>query len=47
MLARICRVPPATDPVPPHHPADSAVTSGVLVGVLARRLGREPEALAV
>lgn len=46
LLSRVCRVPPATDPVPPH-PADSAVTSGVLVGVLARRLGREPEALAV
>ena len=44
LLARVCRVPLAGDPVPPH-PADSAVTSGVLVGVLARRLGREPGAL--
>jgi hypothetical protein len=47
LLSRVCRVPPvrSEDPVPPH-PADSAVTSGVLVGVLLSRLGRDAEALA-
>ncbi|OLE27343.1 MAG: hypothetical protein AUG49_05670 [Catenulispora sp. 13_1_20CM_3_70_7] len=45
LLAQVCRVPRPADPVPPH-PADTAVTSGVLVGVLLRRLGRDPEALA-
>jgi hypothetical protein len=44
LLAQVCRASTAPEPIPPH-PADSAVTSGVLVGVLARRLGREPEAL--
>ena len=45
LLAQVCRVPRPADPVPPH-PADTAVTSGVLVGVLLRRLGRDPGTLA-
>jgi hypothetical protein len=44
LLARVCRVAPSGDTVAPH-PADSAVTSGVLVGVLLRRLGRDPDSL--
>ena len=36
---------PTHDPAAPVHPADSAVASGVLVGVLLRRLGRDPDAL--
>jgi hypothetical protein len=42
LLARICRVPP--DGVA-SHPADSAVGSGVLVGVLLQRLGRDADSL--
>lgn len=43
LLARICRAP-AQGGDPPH-PADSAVTSSVLTGVLLARLGRDPGAL--
>jgi hypothetical protein len=46
LLARVCRVPPAAhrsgEPPAVSHPADSAVAAGVLVGVLLRRLGRDP-----
>jgi hypothetical protein len=43
LLARVCRAPsPAGAAV---HPADSAVTSGVLTGVLLARLGRDPSSL--
>lgn len=43
LLARVCRTPiTGGEQV---HPADSAVTSGVLAGVLLARLGRGPEAL--
>ncbi|BFU44169.1 hypothetical protein [Krasilnikovia sp. MM14-A1004] len=44
LLARVCRAP-APDPGQPH-PADTAVTSGVLTGVLLARLGRDPAALS-
>jgi hypothetical protein len=44
LLARVCRVPPQGEP-PPVHPADPAVTGGVLVGVLLQRLGRDVDAL--
>jgi hypothetical protein len=43
LLARICRVPQAEQA--PAHPADSAVTSSVLTGVLLARLGRDPATL--
>lgn len=47
LLARVCRVPPAererAEPEP--HPADSAVASGVLTGVLLQLLHREPDSL--
>jgi hypothetical protein len=43
LLARICRTP-AQDRAPAH-PADSAVTSSVLTGVLLARLGRDPATL--
>ncbi|RZU48574.1 hypothetical protein EV385_0291 [Krasilnikovia cinnamomea] len=43
LLARVCRAP-AEDRGQPH-PADTAVTSGVLTGVLLARLGRDPAAL--
>jgi hypothetical protein len=43
LLARICRAP-AQGGDPPH-PADSAVTSSVLTGVLLARLGRDAGAL--
>jgi hypothetical protein len=43
LLARICRTPPAEQPAA--HPADSAVTSSVLTGVLLARLGRDPATL--
>ncbi|GAB1691331.1 hypothetical protein [Krasilnikovia sp. M28-CT-15] len=43
LLARVCRAP-APDPDQPH-PADTAVASGVLTGVLLARLGRDPAAL--
>jgi hypothetical protein len=43
LLARICRAPaPAARPA---HPADNAVTAGVLTGVLLARLGRDPATL--
>ncbi|GIH16521.1 hypothetical protein [Rugosimonospora africana] len=45
LLARVCRVPPPRESGPPAHPADSAVTSAVLVGVLLSRLGRDPDSL--
>lgn len=41
LLARVCRVPAASV----SHPADSAVGSGVIVGVLLQRLGRDPDTL--
>jgi hypothetical protein len=43
LLARVCRAPAATGT--PAHPADFAVTSGVLTGVLLARLGRHPGTL--
>jgi hypothetical protein len=43
LLARVCRAPGT--PAGPAHPADSAVTSGVLTGVLLARLGRDPGSL--
>lgn len=43
LLARICRAP--ARPGPPAHPADNAVTSSVLTGVLLARLGRDPSTL--
>ncbi len=43
LLARVCRAPAA--PTGPAPPADSAVTSGVLTGVLLARLGRDPGTL--
>jgi hypothetical protein len=45
LLARVCRIPPPRESGPPAHPADSAVTSAVLVGVLLSRLGRDPDSL--
>lgn len=44
-LARMCRTAPPDD-AGPAHPADAAITAGVLTGVLAARLGRDPESLA-
>jgi hypothetical protein len=44
LLARVCRVPPEGSQAQAH-PADSAVTGGVLVGVLLHRLGRDPDTL--
>jgi hypothetical protein len=43
LLARICRAP--AEAGEPPHPADSAVTSSVLTGVLLARLGRDASAL--
>jgi hypothetical protein len=43
LLARICRAPAQAEH--PGHPADNAVTAGVLTGVLLARLGRDPETL--
>jgi hypothetical protein len=43
LLARICRAPARAEQ--PAHPADNAVTSSVLTGVLLARLGRDPAAL--
>lgn len=46
LLARVCRVPPGErDGNPPPHPADSAVSAGVLTGVLLALLHRDPDAL--
>ncbi|HEY2670197.1 MAG TPA: hypothetical protein VGJ07_07440 [Rugosimonospora sp.] len=45
LLARVCRIPPPRESGPPAHPADSAVTGAVLVGVLLSRLGRDPDSL--
>jgi hypothetical protein len=47
LLARVCRVPPGRGGAPQEvpHPADTAVTHGVLVGVLMHRLGRDPDSL--
>jgi hypothetical protein len=46
LLARICRVPTRQQQgQPPGHPADSAVTAGVLAGVLLARLGRDANTL--
>ncbi|MBL7259087.1 hypothetical protein [Paractinoplanes lichenicola] len=41
LIDRICRVPASDRPQAPNHPADSAVTAGVLTGVLLARLGRD------
>ncbi|WP_250035343.1 hypothetical protein [Paractinoplanes maris] len=42
LIARICRVPTQGAPdTQPAHPADNAVTAGVLTGVLLARLGRD------
>ena len=43
LLGRICRTPGQQQV--PSHPADSAVTSSVLTGVLLARLGRDPATL--
>ena len=43
LLARVCRAPSA--PAAPGHPADSAVTAGVLTGILLARLGRDASTL--
>jgi hypothetical protein len=43
LLSRICRTPGQQQV--PAHPADSAVTSSVLTGVLLARLGRDPATL--
>jgi hypothetical protein len=45
LIARICRVPTRDATPKPGHPADSAVTAGVLTGVLLARLGRDATAL--
>ncbi|MDY7087342.1 MAG: hypothetical protein SYR96_19765 [Actinomycetota bacterium] len=45
LIDRICRVPVAQQPKAPTHPADSAVTAGVLTGVLLARLGRDAASL--
>jgi hypothetical protein len=44
LIARVCRAPAPEGA--PTHPADSAVTSSVLTGVLLARLGRDPSTLA-
>ncbi|MEV0156514.1 hypothetical protein AB0H57_22700 [Micromonospora sp. NPDC050686] len=41
LLTRICRMPPPARSGEPPHAADSAVTAGVVTGLLAARLGRE------
>ena len=43
LLSRICRAPARAEQ--PAHPADNAVTSSVLTGVLLARLGRDPATL--
>jgi hypothetical protein len=46
LIARICRAPAAQQQgKPATHPADNAVTSGVLTGVLLARLGRDATTL--
>jgi hypothetical protein len=45
LLARICRAPVKQPPGQAAHPADSAVTAGVLTGVLLARLGRDAASL--
>jgi hypothetical protein len=45
LLARICRVPVKQQGQPAGHPADNAVTAGVLTGVLLARLGRDAASL--
>jgi hypothetical protein len=46
LLARICRVPTRQQQgQPAAHPADNAVTAGVLTGVLLARLGRDATTL--
>jgi len=45
LIARICRVPATDAGRPPTHPADNAVTAGVLTGVLLARLGRDVSTL--
>ncbi|WP_428965537.1 hypothetical protein [Micromonospora fluostatini] len=41
LLSRVCRMPPPRSDGEQSHAADSAVTSGVLAGVLLDRLGRD------
>ncbi|SBV26153.1 hypothetical protein GA0070620_1638 [Micromonospora krabiensis] len=41
LLTRVCRMPPPRRSGEPPHAADSAVTAGVLTGVLLARLGRD------
>ncbi|MFC4018684.1 hypothetical protein ACFOW4_12140 [Micromonospora sp. GCM10011542] len=41
LLTRVCRMPPPRGSGEPAHAADSAVTAGVLTGVLLARLGRD------
>ena len=43
LIARVCRAPAPEGA--PNHPADSAVASSVLTGVLLARLGRDPSTL--
>ena len=45
LIARICRVPAQDPPASAAHPADNAVTAGVLTGVLLARLGRDASTL--
>jgi hypothetical protein len=45
LLARICRAPVKQPAGQAAHPADSAVTAGVLTGVLLARLGRDAASL--
>ncbi|MET0423300.1 MAG: hypothetical protein ABW046_05470 [Actinoplanes sp.] len=45
LIARICRVPVTDGNQPPPHPADNAVTSSVLTGILLARLGRDAGSL--
>jgi hypothetical protein len=46
LLTRVCRMPPPRGSGEPPHAADSAVTAGVLTGVLLARLGRDLPATA-
>ncbi|MGX6603803.1 hypothetical protein ACWKSP_16900 [Micromonosporaceae bacterium Da 78-11] len=45
LIERICRAPAQNAGQPAAHPADNAVTSSVLTGVLLARLGRDPASL--
>ncbi|HEY0698763.1 MAG TPA: hypothetical protein VGD43_13250 [Micromonospora sp.] len=41
LLTRVCRMPPPKEPPEQPHPADPAVASGVVTGLLLRRLGHD------